>query len=132
MDSLKIPLLPERRFSFSYHNYDLGPRSKSITSALPVYLSRYAKMAHRVRSGALHFDGKRTNGVQMAHVSVSMWCGQSGSIGNKGQLMAVPPEGVPLCGTCEGRAVGAGYPSIAFLIQKHALLFSPREGAESR
>lgn len=98
--------------------------------SLPIYVSRFGTRAHRVRSGAVHRNhGKGWDSPNDGYVTVQLWCGQSGGqIGRKGSLYALPPEGYPLCGTCEGRAVGAGYPGIAILQTRYALIYSPRDG----
>lgn len=95
-----------------------------IVRCLPFFLSRMASRAHRVRSG-LHFDSGR-----LTHASYSLWCGQTGLIddwpkhrGNA--LHADPPARVPVCATCEGRAIGAGQlPS--HKIAGRFVLFTPR------
>lgn len=58
---------------------------------------------HRPRSGTHHGLG--------GHVTYSMWCGQHVSDA-KGYISAdAAPEGEPVCGTCEGRSIGAGQDS---------------------
>jgi hypothetical protein len=57
---------------------------------------------HRVRSGVQypHFD----------HATYHVWCGQT-ITSEKPATVELPTDGAPLCGTCEGRAAGAGHPS---------------------
>lgn len=57
---------------------------------------------HRVRSGTLHDHGE----------AWLMWCGQTRFGRDKPDTSDdLPADGLPLCGTCEGRAAGAGHPS---------------------
>lgn len=120
---LKVPLVNAGGQN-KYGGLLLGRSGRVVTSrvtmALPLYLGYRGMMAHRVRRGWLLTwdDGS-------SHVSIRFWCGNDGST-SKGRLLAVPPEDVPICGTCEGRAVGAGWPSIAFLQQRYALLYAAR------
>lgn len=58
---------------------------------------------HRVRSG-VRFE-------RWGHTAWSLWCGQHVSQGGRGGdclAAAEPFDGAPVCGTCEGRAIGAG------------------------
>lgn len=75
------------------------PTPKVLTTG-PRWL-RGATRWHRVRSGLRYSK----------HVRLHAWCGQS--LNPDGRLVAVdvPDDGAPLCGTCEGRAAGAGHPS---------------------
>lgn len=103
-------------------------RPTPISKALPIYYSRRGVMAHRVRSGQMYTHTRKDRPGQTRFV-FKLWCLQTGVTGNGlGRLAAVPPEGYPLCGTCEGRAVGAGYPGVAILMTRYELLYSPREG----
>jgi hypothetical protein len=63
---------------------------------------RGASRWHRVRSGTLHRHGE----------AWLMWCGQT-RFGRDRPATSdpVPDDGLPLCGTCEGRAAGAGHTS---------------------
>lgn len=126
---LKIPLPNEPRVP--RHCWPLlygAGRPTPISKALPIYWSRRGVMAHRVRSGQLYIK-KLAGFPDRSRLVFKFWCQASGVVGNGlGQLAAVPPDGYPLCGTCEGRAVGAGYPGIAILQQRYELLYSPREG----
>lgn len=70
---------------------------------------------HRPRSGTHHSDHGRT--------SFTLWCGQLVRSTDLIQALTVP-DGEPLCGTCEGRAVGAGHPPVAVEVRS-ALLFEP-------
>lgn len=123
---LKIPLQRDHRGQRFWSSWMSRPTD--VTRALPIYRSLRATMCHRVRSGHVHEDHSKPNEPNRRRVSFALWCGMQGRIDRWGQLFAVPPDGYPLCGTCEGRAVGAGYPGIAILQQRYALLYSPREG----
>ncbi|NUS55865.1 MAG: hypothetical protein HOV66_13565 [Streptomycetaceae bacterium] len=63
---------------------------------------RGASRWHRVRSGTLHRHGE----------AWLMWCGQTRfGIDKPQRTDDLPAGGLPLCGTCEGRAAGAGHTS---------------------
>lgn len=84
---------------------------------------------HRTRSG-VHLT-RPWGPVTSYHV----WCGQHvsdstkprrGAVASMVSLDTLPDDGVPLCGTCEGRAIGAGHPGIAVQVTAPAgLLFEP-------
>jgi hypothetical protein len=88
----------------------------------PVWFSGPTR-CHRTRYGHLH----QPIGKLPLRRSYGMWCGQSRFTG------AVDwRPGMPLCGTCEGRAVGAGYPTSAQLtsgdpVKWPDLTFAPRD-----
>lgn len=72
---------------------------------------------HRPRSGCCYPDGRTVYGV---------WCGQMvGSSRRAGAMLTAdePPPGEPVCGTCEGRAAGAGQIDSA---TGRELLFTPQ------
>lgn len=71
---------------------------------------------HRVRSGTLHDHGE----------AWAMWCGQTRFGNDKPDTSdGLPTDGLPLCGTCEGRAAGAGHTSPLALPDDVGLLFRP-------
>lgn len=90
-------LLPIPTWGFSHAVAELEPLDRAPAFVLSP--SRRARYCHRPRSGHRHPDGR---------VSLHAWCGQ---------LLYNPlpidrPDVVtPLCGTCEGRAVGAHWPA---------------------
>lgn len=80
-----------------------------ITWALPFYRSKQGSYVHRVRSGTTHlYDKPRGRWNKKGHISLTMWCGQIGFPGEKGELLETPHESSIFCATCEGRAIGAG------------------------
>lgn len=74
---------------------------------------------HRPRSG-VHISPR---GVTVFH----MWCGQGVSAGDAIAAAELPVD-EPLCGTCEGRACGAGHLPTGTPLNE-ALLFEPRSSA---
>lgn len=94
-----------------------GWRSPTVLWTGPRWV-RGASRWHRVRSGIQH------NGP-LHHVSLHMWCGQSLSAGDRATADGLPVDGMPLCGTCEGRAAGAGHTTPLDLPEDTALLFRP-------
>lgn len=84
---------------------------------------------HRPRSGGVYSDP--------GHTAFTLWCGQSVTSGGRpGGFItsdALPGDGVPLCGPCEGRAVGAGHPGVAVAVRAGTkLLFDPERLAPPR
>lgn len=74
---------------------------------------------HRVRSG-IRFE-------RWGHTSWTLWCGQHATQGGRrGDCLSAsePFDGAPVCGTCEGRAIGAG--QIPRPGGMDELVFSPR------
>jgi hypothetical protein len=97
-----------------------GATTVHLTSSLPFFYSPMASRAHRIKSGRLHYwEGQYT------HTSFSLWCGQQGCISprKRGQTMTDPP--MPICGTCEGRATGAGQLE-SRIITGRFVVFAPR------
>lgn len=92
------------------------PRPTALTEA-PNYLrSRNATRWHRARAGIARADGR---------ISYQYWCGQ---LAYGGRVLGVedkPPRDL-LCGTCEGRAIGAGQVTRRGMTR---LVFSPRDVA---
>jgi hypothetical protein len=126
LQQLQIPLRRDPRRRQGFHPCTFQ-RPSDITRALPVYYTLRGKMAHRVRHAQVYFDRPLPDNSK-ARVCIQLWCGQNGNLNKWGRLVPVPPDGWPLCGTCEGRAVGAGYPGVAILETRYELLYSPREG----
>ena len=79
----------------------------SLRFALPFFFSPFASRVHRIRSGIVHFWAG-----EWTHTSFRLWCGQGGFLDEKkhkhSRVTNDPPNGYPVCGTCEGRARGAG------------------------
>jgi hypothetical protein len=93
-----------------------------LTRCLPFFRSKPDTYVHRVRSGRVHFwDGK------VSHTSLSMWCGQSGYVGDRGagEIFADAPIKSTVCATCEGRAIGAGQLGAKMLCGR-VVKFSPQ------
>lgn len=74
---------------------------------------------HRTRSGVHLLRHDRS--------ALHLWCGQGLSL-TDAITSATLPAGEPLCGTCEGRAIGAGHPATGTPLNE-ALLFEPRSQA---
>jgi hypothetical protein len=74
---------------------------------------------HRTRSGVHLLRHDRS----VLHV----WCGQGVQLADA-ITCTMLPAGEPLCGTCEGRAIGAGHPATGTPLDV-ALLFTPRSQA---
>lgn len=97
---------------------DRSNRFVEATSALPFAYSRNSTYCHRVRSVRVYGDGS---------LHVRAWCGQHLSIGvrkTNGRMGTDVPEDRTLCGTCHGRAIGAGQIDT----EGTPLIFSPQAG----
>lgn len=79
---------------------------------------------HRPRSGVAHPSGRARSAP---YVTYTLWCGQFLNRSSGVVLAAELPDNEPLCGPCEGKAIGAGHPPIAVALEK-ALLFEPDSG----
>lgn len=99
--------------------WDTRPRRPHIQAkrVLPFTASPVGTRMHRVRSCVIYPPTARLPG----HLSISTWCGTSSG---RWALYADPGE-MEVCGTCEGRAIGAGQIE-APPGSEHVLLFSPR------
>lgn len=87
-------------------------RQEALTEGPAYARSRGGSRWHRVRSAArFHIDG------QDGHTSYHGWCGQSLS-SSHARAVDVPDDGAPVCGTCEGRALG-------YDPERPGLLFTP-------
>lgn len=109
---IEVPLAPDY---FEYRP-DLPWSDNMLLTHGPLLVrSRAATRWHRPRSG-VHWP-------HADRVSWHYWCGQSSSstsVVAAGSL----PKGDKVCATCEGRALGAGYPA-ATLPPTDLLLFTP-------
>jgi len=82
---------------------------------------------HRPRSGIRH--------VQQGYESWTFWCGQRANSRRNPLGAAELPPGDPVCGTCEGRAVGAGqdeWPGGKVLLFEPHRLITPKTCPGSR
>lgn len=78
-----------------------GPvRGEALTEGPGYARTRAMSRWHRVRSATRHsLDG------EPLHTSFHVWCGQSVT-STRAVITDTPADGVPVCGTCEGRAEG--------------------------
>lgn len=81
---------------------------------------------HRVKTGIRFTD-------QGGRISWDLWCGQSASDTNTIGRDDLPTDGLPVCGPCEGKALGAGYNGTAAIVAGEALLlFEPESQTRFR
>jgi hypothetical protein len=96
-----MPLLP----TAPCWSVDHRPRFLTqVLDWLPPFVtsgSSQARYCHRPRSATRHTGQDR--------ISVHAWCGQL--LVHAAGFHYLPPVDMPVCGTCEGRAVGAGWPT---------------------
>lgn len=99
---VKVRCFPIRSQYNSWRHSDPGYRPTWATSALPFVWSRNGRYTHRVRAVTVYPHGKTGLGVYA-------WCGMLvGSAASPSKMSATIDPDRPLCGTCHGRAVGAG------------------------
>ena len=89
-----------------------GSIVSNVKRSLPFIKSTRGLYTHRVRSATSHLY--TTSGLSWKvgefHIAVHCWCGMTLLVSRRkrGQFLAEPPDGSPVCATCEGRAIGAG------------------------
>lgn len=120
--------MPEHMIELEPSRYFRIPRpkdSRPIRKALPFVESLIGQYTHRVRNATIHTSKGKS------HISVGCWCGLSFYVSprKKTRLVAIPGEGRPLCGTCEGRVIGAGKTD-SRMVGAHELRFRPRPAPE--
>lgn len=87
-----------------------GPRDVEALLEGPCWVrSRNGTRWHRPRSGVVY---PAACWSPEPYTAWSLWCGQSAFDHRVIGRDEIPDDGVPCCGTCEGRAVGAGYPAL--------------------
>lgn len=74
-----------------------------LTEILPFARTRCSTMQHRCRSGTVFYRHG-----QYSHAAVHLWCGNALLTKCGLRLSDKPDQDLPICGTCEGRACGAG------------------------
>lgn len=111
-----FPLEPPYSRSYGHHE------AEAVMEGPLLARSRGMTRWHRVRSG-VQFKGT------LDHLSYQFWCGQTGSGAATGGVATrdtLPTDGLPICGPCEGKALGAGYNGTAAIISGETLLlFEP-------
>lgn len=81
---------------------------------------------HRVKSGVRFTD-------QAGRICWHLWCGQAASSTATIGRDTLPTDGLPICGPCEGKALGAGYNGTAAIVNGEALLlFEPESQTKYR
>lgn len=94
--------------------------------------SRTSSRWHRPRSGVMYT--KQNN-----RISYQYWCGTTLTGGARGGrpggilgIDSMPDDGLPICGPCEGKAMGAGYAGVAAVIETGSLIFEPESQTRFR
>jgi hypothetical protein len=105
-------------------------RQADVVMEGPVFArTRASSRWHRVRSGMRHHalihEGRE---LLPDRIAWHLWCSSGSVSSDRGLTLDVlPDDGVPVCGPCEGKATGAGYPSGAIAVQMaNGLIFQPR------
>lgn len=97
------------------------PRQIPLREGPPLIRSRNGSRWHRVRDGRVLRDLI----TDQTYIVYGLWCGGS-RFASKAIVSDVIPDSEDLCGPCEGKAVGAGHPSLVGLPPDAPLIFSPR------
>jgi len=109
-----IDLLPVRR---KYRDAIYAKRS------LPFVEPIRGNYAHRVRSVAYYTSNSAS---RPPHAAVKCWCGQTILVGGRRDgAHLVADVTLPICATCEGRAIGAGQVG-AREIAGRPVMYSPK------
>lgn len=98
-----------------------GASASHYADMLPVL--RGPRLVRGSRSGRWHRPRSAIHFISQGRTSFQLWCGQHASSTDVITGTEVP-DGDPLCGTCEGRAIGAGHPPIGVELLA-ALVFEP-------
>lgn len=112
MTATKVPAFP-----IPPNPWRTLPEPLQATRVLPFATTARATRMHRVRSVSIYPETEHFR----AHLSVHTWCGQALA----GAVMTADPGDWEVCGTCEGRAIGAGQIP-APLGYESDLIFTPR------
>lgn len=116
-----------------YSNWSFNPSCSQIypKTTVPFFTSAFGTRTHRIRWVCVHY----WNG-EFSHTSVGLWCGQQGfaehtkstnarMVKRAGSMADVAPFHLPVCATCEGRAIGAGQLD-SDMINGRKVIYSPR------
>ena len=112
---------------------DGRPRPIPLSTGPMLARSHGSTRWHRIRSGSVH---PAWGELFQDSTHFTYWCGQGQSTGRAPRNGAVPgiltadalpDDGTPLCGACEGKAIGAVHPSTSALTiaQPGRLMFEP-------
>lgn len=93
---MSVELLPPMTYSTGM---GAGPRPEPLRLGPRFVRSRNMSRWHRVRSGVRY----------PTHTSWHFWCGQGSNSAPVITRDDDPADSVPVCGSCEGRAIGAGH-----------------------
>lgn len=119
---MSVPLEPPLTRGGAY-----GYQDKVALTEGPRY-ARTSRMGrwHRIRSGTRHGalrDGRKV--LVPAREVWHLWCGQTATSLRAILCDVLPDDGAPVCGTCEGRALGAGHDPGAVTVEGRTLRFDP-------
>ena len=101
---------------------------RQITAAPPYVFTNHTSRAHRIRSATIY-----NTDSDAPRVAYNCWCGQTVLDSERKRkrmnkivtLTDTVPNYLPICGTCEGRAIGAGHAD-SHEINGRFVVFSPR------
>jgi DNA (cytosine-5)-methyltransferase 1 len=99
---VSVELLPPFTRGLGF-TLDIEPRPTPLTRGPRFVRSKSMSRWHRVRDGVDYGT----------HIAYGLWCGTTAHLSaHRPQLLTHdrdPVDGMPVCGTCEGRALGAGH-----------------------
>lgn len=104
------------------------PYTRSLASCADrAALTRGPRLIRTREMGRWHRPRSGVHIINFGRTVFHAWCGQGIHVGDALTAVALP-DGDALCGTCEGRACGAGHPATGTPLNE-ALLFEPRSSA---
>lgn len=96
-----------------------------LSDAIP--LTRGPRLVRTRGMGRWHRPRSGVHLTRFSRTVLHVWCGQAVHVGDAITAVDLPADDL-LCGTCEGRAVGAGHPGTGTPLNE-ALLFEPRSSS---
>lgn len=123
MKAAQVELLREP-FPMHPPKFSDDPIPSIVTKSLPYVRAGRGRYVHRVRSGHLHQHTSDKWPRRRVYLAFRLWCGMS-AFGYSSEFFENPPPGSKVCATCEGKAVGAGFPS-AVILALRPIIFRPR------
>ena len=103
----------------------ISDKGVGVRYALPYARSSRGEYTHRVRYVTM------VTVMGKSHLAIGCWCGMSLSLGGRriARMFDAPEDDHVLCGTCEGRAIGAGLDKTA-IINGRKVKYSPKNRME--
>lgn len=127
-DEIPVPVPMEAFLSSGPAEAPAPHRTTIVPLRMGPLLVRTRNMSrwHRVRAAAVFRRDEAIGSLPAQYTVWALWCGQSAFSMHSMPCDRLPTDGVPICGTCEGRAMGAGRDGVVATVTAPAdLLFTP-------